>query len=443
MLLELFSFYRHIMLSGTTDDSWKALTDLMVTPVAILEAADSDLFKVIACNALFLDDVLEKLMPPVVGKNLHDIFPDNLLETLIAGCNNALINQQSQELELITNSIGESRYWKCLITCLANCNRKRLMITFVEIREKKTLSNLLIKADARFKAIVMSAHDGILSINTNEKILFANEAAHTIFGTNELVGKQLNVLIPKKYRSKHSDYVHNFRNSEIRSRPMYIRSSVMGLKANGNEIPLEVTIAKIDTAGDTELIAVIRDVTERKQLMDQLNRESHTDTLTELFNRRYLEPLLAKEFDRAKRYTKAMSLLFVDIDNFKNVNDTFGHLVGDIVLKNVADVLKNWLREIDISCRWGGEEFVVLLPETDANGALLLADRLRLSIEQAEISHNGVTHQVTVSIGISELRESHTVPEQLVEDADNAMLEAKKLGKNRVHLFSLSTNTDL
>jgi len=293
----------------------------------------------------------------------------------------------------------------------------------------------LSKANSRFKAIVNSAHDGIISIDTNEKILFANEAAHKIFGADELVGLHIEQLVPEKFRHKHSDYVQSFRSSEVTSRPMHLRASVMGVKANGEEVPLEITIARISVDGETEMTAVVRNVTEKNELIDELNLISITDSLTSLFNRRYLESLLSKEFERAKRYDKLMSLLFIDVDNFKRFNDNYGHPVGDVVLKKVAAAIKDELRDIDTACRWGGEEFVILSPEINADDASLLAERLRAAVENMVCDYQGVTHQVTVSIGVCELKERHKSPDALVHDSDEAMLQAKKQGKNRVVSF--------
>ena len=147
------------------------------------------------------------------------------------------------------------------------------------------------------------------------------------------------------------------------------------------------------------------------------------DGLTGLFNRRYFNELIKIEFNRIKRTPSFLSLLMLDIDNFKNYNDTQGHQAGDILLKDAAKVFKNSVRTVDIVCRYGGEEFVVILPYTDKKGAQVIAERLRMQ--------TGLYLPTTVSIGVSTAPEDADEITQLIEKADNALYQAKKSGKNK------------
>ncbi|MDC0603445.1 diguanylate cyclase [Aliiglaciecola sp.] len=424
------------MFSNASHKELKDSVNSVATPLAIFEHATSGGFQVVTCNELFTE-VVDEALSLINGKPIDDIFPRYLANQISHGCNESIRRQSSEELEVTINRLGTNRWWKCLITPLVQKfeDRTRLMITLIEVTEKKILSKELAKANSRFKAIVTSAYDGIVSIDINGNILLANEAAQEIFGSGGLVGKHINTLIPQKFRHKHSDYVQSFRTSDVPSRPMHLRASVMGLKSNGQEVPLEVTIARINVEGDTEMTAIIRDITEKNELIDELNQISTTDSLTSLYNRRYLESMLSKEFERAKRYNKTMSLLFIDVDNFKSFNDNYGHAVGDAVLKKVASTIKMELRDIDTACRWGGEEFVILSPEIASEEASLLAERLRSAVEDMQCNYHGLNHNVTVSVGVCQLNDSHKLPEELIRDSDETMLKAKKQGRNKVVMY--------
>lgn len=147
------------------------------------------------------------------------------------------------------------------------------------------------------------------------------------------------------------------------------------------------------------------------------------DGLTGLFNRRYFNELINLEFNRIRRNPAALSLLMLDIDNFKNYNDTQGHPAGDELLKNAAKVFNNSVRAVDIVCRYGGEEFIIILPQTDKRSAQIIAERLRVQVV--------LYLPTTVSIGIATSPEDAQDIEQLIQKADSALYQAKKTGKNK------------
>jgi diguanylate cyclase (GGDEF)-like protein len=160
--------------------------------------------------------------------------------------------------------------------------------------------------------------------------------------------------------------------------------------------------------------------------------QATTDSLTGLANRRSFDEELALEWRRAHRIGNSLALVLVDLDNFKQVNDTYGHPAGDAVLRTVGDVLGSGVRQIDLAARYGGEEFVVLVPESDLNGATQLAKRLRLAISKArtELS-DGRLLKVTASFGVAAKGDLESA-EKLVAEADHALYDAKRAGKNRV-----------
>lgn len=161
---------------------------------------------------------------------------------------------------------------------------------------------------------------------------------------------------------------------------------------------------------------------------------SLTDGLTGLYNRRHFDSMVEREFLRSKRYDGDLSLAIVDIDFFKKINDQYGHLCGDYVLKEVAYMILDNFRKTDLVFRYGGEEFVVLLTETDINGSVVPLERLRKRIEEYPFKFNGEGLKLTISIGVADNLVEST--QELIDNADKALYEAKGGGRNRVIVFN-------
>ena len=167
---------------------------------------------------------------------------------------------------------------------------------------------------------------------------------------------------------------------------------------------------------------------------DELKKLSVIDGLTDIYNRMYFEQELRKEWRRARRSNSPVSILMIDVDHFKSINDTAGHVVGDQCLQALAQELKSQVKRAgEVVARYGGEEFVILLPETNQRKGLAVAEALRQRVETMEFSYAGITHRITVSIGVSTTVPSDQFsPEQLLNAADKALYEAKKHGRNRI-----------
>ena len=161
-------------------------------------------------------------------------------------------------------------------------------------------------------------------------------------------------------------------------------------------------------------------------------KQANTDNLTNLFNRHKGWEILEYEISRAKRYQRPFSIILLDIDSFKNINDTYGHLAGDLILKAVAEMARETVRTVDNLIRWGGEEFVVLLPDTELDAAMQVAERLRDVIAKASIQVPNAELNITASFGVAGTDENTPDIETLLARADQAMYIAKYLGRNRV-----------
>jgi diguanylate cyclase (GGDEF)-like protein len=205
---------------------------------------------------------------------------------------------------------------------------------------------------------------------------------------------------------------------------------------------------------EEELVARVRIHMKIKSLQDemreknaQLEELTRTDPLTKIPNRRYFMECLDNEFERAQRYGWPLSYVMCDLDHFKSLNDDHGHQAGDTALVMVAAKLVETLRGHDVAGRYGGEEFSMVLPETDGEGAVIVADRCRQVIEDTAFEANGKALKITMSVGVSTYypkREAPAVerPEQLIKLADEALYVAKDGGRNRVILDESSKNTD-
>lgn len=178
------------------------------------------------------------------------------------------------------------------------------------------------------------------------------------------------------------------------------------------------------------------DITEKKEMEKRLESMASTDELTGLWNRRYFFEIGHNECKRTRRYKAKFGMLMIDIDHFKNINDTYGHAAGDAVLRNVAEVFKKGLRDVDIAARIGGEEFAVLMPNTDIEGAKIVAERLRNAVESSQVVYEGNALKITISAGISDCSNVNSIDEML-KNADDALYEAKESGRNCVKMFTV------
>lgn len=211
------------------------------------------------------------------------------------------------------------------------------------------------------------------------------------------------------------------------------RSQFQMKKSDGTLIWVDISGASISYDRNLSLW-LVNDITKQKTLEEELQHKVNHDFLTGLNSRDSFMSHAQTELNRASRFNSPLSLLMLDIDFFKKVNDTYGHQVGDIALKCVASLAKSTLRDFDICARLGGEEFAVLLPETSKDHACEVAERLRATIENYKIAlpNGGLPISITVSIGVSSVISKDDNIDVLISKADKALYEAKNAGRNRV-----------
>jgi len=182
-------------------------------------------------------------------------------------------------------------------------------------------------------------------------------------------------------------------------------------------------------------VKLLRLCLDKIKLYDELQELSILDSLTKIYNRRHFMFRYKAEFQRAVKYKLNLAFLMIDIDHFKKINDTYGHLVGDAVLREVAIIIRENLREIDFLARFGGEEFSVVLPETDKASAIMAAERISTKVSRERIMVFDETLSVNISVGVATFPQNTLHPDVLVEVADKALYKAKLSGRNRVCWF--------
>jgi len=205
---------------------------------------------------------------------------------------------------------------------------------------------------------------------------------------------------------------------------------VVLMKNNKNEDIIFRVNVKSFVFNSKHIVISFTDITDLKNYTYELQYQATHDNLTKLFNRQKFNDELEKEITRENRYVHGLCLMMLDIDNFKNINDTYGHDIGDIVLKDISKIIVNSIRATDYPCRWGGEEFMVLLPETQFDDGYNIAEMIRTNIERYE--NSTFTNPITVSIGIAQFTVNQDSIETFIKNVDNAMYQAKNTGKNKV-----------
>ncbi len=298
--------------------------------------------------------------------------------------------------------------------------------------------------------IVAKSIDGILVLDKDSKIIFINSAFEELSGysLNELRDKKLGYLFPFEIDSSKSESISlaRFMMSED---SRYISGGLREMELNtisGGVIPVEVRIFEITREDDASIqyAGIVRDIRERKKLEDQktllinsLKRLAYMDELTLLPNRRSFYDSLTKSIAIVKRRNREAILGVIDIDHFKEINDTYGHDIGDTVLKNIAIIFRDCLREEDTIGRIGGEEFGCILPDTDIEAAKIVLERMLDAVRNHRFFiFDNFYLNVTISMGYTRIHPSQK-PEETIKLADIALYQAKNSGRDRIQSYPI------
>ena len=293
-----------------------------------------------------------------------------------------------------------------------------------------------IEGEARLYALLGSMSDAVITVDGRGAIESANPAAERLFGyaAVDLEGSNFAALLADPHREEYAAHLRDFgHGSPVQT--LGTALEVQGRRADGSSFPIELTLTQADL-GEQVLVAVARDITERKRAEEKLRQLADFDALTGLLNRRRFEQELDKHIAYSARYGTGGSVLVLDLDNFKYVNDTLGSLAGDELLVAVAALLRGRLRQTDVLGRLGGDEFGMLLHGADAEKSRQVAEDVRALIAENPFVIERQGLRATVSVGVAAIEGDDIIASELIARADHAKYSAKDAGRNRVALFN-------
>jgi diguanylate cyclase (GGDEF)-like protein/PAS domain S-box-containing protein len=300
-----------------------------------------------------------------------------------------------------------------------------------EIDTRKESEKALAASEKRYRSIFEESKDAVVSTDNTGRFLMINPAGIELFGFTDIDWRShslgdlyMDPAMARKFTAamQGEGFVRDF-GVRLKGRGQRVMECLMTINArrsiDGNLVGYE---------------GIVRDVTPFKKMEAELRRMATIDSLTGINNRRHFMEMARKELKRARRYRHDFSVIMMDIDHFKNVNDTYGHSTGDRVLRECCEVSVNQLREEDVMGRLGGEEFAIALAECDMRGAEHVAERLRATISSHVVTIDGNPIHFTVSMGVAELGPDGDDLESMLERADTALYQAKENGRNQVRV---------
>jgi diguanylate cyclase (GGDEF)-like protein/PAS domain S-box-containing protein len=308
---------------------------------------------------------------------------------------------------------------------------------FRDITERVRVAAALRESEEKFRTIFEGAVDGILLTDENSKrLLIGNHALCDMLGYSaEEIGQ---LYISDMHPEQSLQQVLEAFEKQSRGETS-LAENIPVKRKDGSLFFADIKASRTKLDNKQCIVSVFRDITERKiieqkmrELQAQLRDQATLDPLTGLFNRRYLDETSERELIRAKRSGQQIGFVMCDLDLFKAVNDAYGHLIGDEVLRVFADLLKRNTRGSDIACRYGGEEFLLLLPEVTPDLAYQRAEQLRTALEATLITSGTTVIHVTASFGVATFPEHGSTIDELIRAADEALYIAKNAGRNRV-----------
>ena len=289
----------------------------------------------------------------------------------------------------------------------------------------------LVESEARYRSLVEVSPYSI-TVHRNGRVLYVNPTGLRLLGADglqDLEGQSVFDLIQPEFREIIEQRIRQLDLEEVDTLPP-VELEVQSL--DGTVRQCEVVSVQVPFDGEPAVQSVVQDVSERRRLLDELRRLAITDPLTGISNRRQFFESLEREWTRARRHSRHLTVAMIDLDEFKQVNDRHGHAVGDQALVGFVRIAQRVLRSSDLMARVGGEEFGLLLPETDIDGGHELAERLRVAVESTPVDSAAGPLQLTVSIGVAQCQLDSEQPDDAIRRSDDVLLDAKRSGRNQI-----------
>lgn len=305
------------------------------------------------------------------------------------------------------------------------------------LHENEKILRALSQSEKKFRGLVNQSLVGICIIE-NEKFSYSNSKFDNIFGYSSDEIRELGPLDLAAESDRPLVAEKLFQ--RLSGRLKKVKYIIKGVRKNGAVIDVEIQSTVMDIDEQLVMLSLVVDITERARaerevqaLQKRLIEQSTHDALTGLYNRRYLDESLERELILAKRYDHPVSVIMGDLDHFKTVNDRYGHLAGDKVLHIFGELMKKHARSSDIYCRYGGEEFLLVLPRMTKEKAVERAEQLRKDIAADQIQYGSKSITVTSSFGVATFPADGLSSDTLISAADEALYAAKNAGRNRVN----------
>jgi len=370
------------------------------------------------------DAVLGTPFEMFAGDDYAELFADGL--KLIAG------EDEPLPLELKSVDGAKIDVRLSINETLFDDGQVRFLVDFQNITELIKASEINRHRENRIHAILEAVDQAIISIDHVGRIQIVNEVACKMFGyaKTDLVGENVSILLPSPHREQHDSYLRRYRATGY-SNMVGATHEMEAIRADGTLFPIELTVAVVRGAGDEDTYTgSIRDITDRKEKEDRIRYLALYDQLTGLANRASFNESVSEALSRARRIKSGIALMFIDLDKFKPINDTYGHEAGDIVLTTVAQRLEEAIRNTDTAARLGGDEFVVILENISERENIEVVARKVLESMARPIDIGEETCSVSASIGISHYPENGETLSDLLNAADQAMYKVKATGRN-------------
>ncbi len=316
------------------------------------------------------------------------------------------------------------------ITPIALHDTDCLLTMMMDITERKRAEEQLRETRDTLQTIIYSSPLAILTMDAEDQVTMWNPAAEGMFGWSDK--QTLGKIDPTVPENKIREY-EALRNATL-SGMSFSNMDTVRMKKDGDQFPVSLSVAPL-RGQQNEVIGrlhIITDITERKKLQEELRQQATTDELTKVPNRRRFIDLANSEIKRAIRLKRPPAVALIDIDHFKQINDTYGHATGDLALIAFTQICQKQIREIDVFARFGGDEFVLLFPETSQEQAYEIVERIRMALTTNPVDLDGRPVTITLSCGIASLGDEQTSFDALLNRADQALYRAKEAGRNRV-----------